>query len=33
MKLRSDIRINRRLYRKGTEISWLRVYPFFLLHY
>ncbi|MCB1736694.1 MAG: hypothetical protein KDI42_01080 [Gammaproteobacteria bacterium] len=32
MKLRSDIRINRKLYRQGTEISWFRVYPFFLLH-
>jgi hypothetical protein len=32
MKLRTDITINGRLYPKGTEVSWFRIYPFFLLH-
>ncbi|MCB1734114.1 MAG: hypothetical protein H6981_05660 [Gammaproteobacteria bacterium] len=32
MKLRSDIRINRKHYPAGSEISWFRVYPFFLVH-
>lgn len=32
MKLRRDIKIQRRWYHKGDEISWLKVYPFFLFH-
>jgi len=32
MKLRSDIRINGKLHRKGTTIPWYSIYPFFLIH-
>lgn len=32
MKLHSDITINGKLHQKGSEISWLKIYPFFLLH-
>ena len=32
MKLRADMTINGRLYAKGADVSWLKIYPFFLLH-
>ncbi len=32
MKLRSEITINGKVWPKGSEISWLKIYPFFLLH-
>jgi len=32
MKLRGDIKINGKLYPKGSEISGLKIYPFFLFH-
>ena len=32
MKLRARMTINGRQYRKGDEIPWYGVYPFFLLH-
>lgn len=32
MKLRADITINGRLYKKGEEIAWYKIYPFFLVH-
>jgi len=32
MKLRSDIKINGRLHRKGSSIPWYGIYPFFLIH-
>jgi hypothetical protein len=32
MKLRANMTINGRSYRKGDEIAWYAVYPFFLLH-
>ena len=32
MKLRTDMTINGKLHKKGTEISWKLVYPFFLFH-
>lgn len=32
MKLHSKITINGRVYRKGDEIAWYTVYPFFLIH-
>jgi len=32
LKLQSDIRINRVLHKKGSIISWWKIYPFFLLH-
>jgi hypothetical protein len=32
MKLQGNMTINGRSYRKGDEIAWYAVYPFFLLH-
>lgn len=32
MKLHSDLTINGKQYRKGQEISWLMIYPFFMVH-
>ena len=32
MKLHGDMEINGRAFKKGDEISWLRVYPFFMVH-
>lgn len=32
MKLSSEITINGSVYAKGDEISWLKIYPFFLFH-
>ena len=32
MKLQGNMTINGRSYRKGDEISWYAVYPFFLFH-
>jgi len=32
MKLKSNIKINKRTYAKGTDISWYVIYPFFLVH-
>ena len=32
MKLHTDFTINGKLYRKGTEVSWKYIYPFFLFH-
>lgn len=32
MKLDREITINKRLYPKGAEISWLSIYPFFMVH-
>ncbi len=32
MKLASEITINGTAYPKGSDISWFKVYPFFLLH-
>jgi hypothetical protein len=32
MKMRGDITINGRLYKKGSDVPKLAIYPFFLLH-
>jgi hypothetical protein len=32
VKLRGDIKINGKLYRKGSELPWYSIYPFFLFH-
>lgn len=32
MKLRSDITINGKVYPKGYELPWYKIYPFFLIH-
>lgn len=32
MKLHGDITINGKPYRKGSEVPWYTIYPFFLLH-
>jgi hypothetical protein len=32
MKIASSIKINNRTYAKGTDISWYKIYPFFLIH-
>ncbi|MDX1570268.1 MAG: hypothetical protein R3200_07265 [Xanthomonadales bacterium] len=32
MKLSGDITINGKLYKKGAEIPWYWIYPFFLIH-
>lgn len=32
MKLHGNITINNRRYAKGEDISWLKIYPFFLVH-
>ena len=32
MKLSSDITINGKLYAKGIEVPWYKIYPFFLIH-
>ena len=32
MKLRSDMTINGKLHRKGSDIPWKFIYPFFLVH-
>lgn len=32
MKLHGDITLNGRMYSKGTDVPWFRVYPFFLFH-
>jgi len=32
MKLPSDITINGKLYAKGSELPWYKIYPFFLIH-
>jgi len=32
MKLQGDITINNQVYPKGTDISWYKIYPFFLAH-
>lgn len=32
MKLQSDMTINGKAYKKGDEVSWLFVYPFFFVH-
>lgn len=32
MKLHGDITINNKLYKKGSEIPWKFIYPFFLVH-
>ncbi len=32
MKLRGNMTINGRAYRKGDEVPWYAVYPFFLVH-
>ena len=32
MKRRHDIKLKGKWHRKGSEISWLKIYPFFLLH-
>jgi hypothetical protein len=32
MKLHGQITINGRLYAKGAEVPWFKIYPFFLLH-
>ncbi len=32
MKIASEIKINNRTYAKGTDISWYKIYPFFLFH-
>jgi hypothetical protein len=32
MRLSGDITINGTVYPKGSEVGWLKVYPFFLLH-
>ena len=32
MRLRSDLKINGKIHRKGTSIPWYSIYPFFLVH-
>ena len=32
MKLHGDITINNKLYKKGSQIPWKFIYPFFLVH-
>lgn len=32
MKLHGEISVNGKKYRKGSEISWLAIYPFFMIH-
>ena len=32
MKLQGQLSINGKKYKKGDEISWVKVYPFFLIH-
>lgn len=32
MKINGDISINGKKYQKGTNVPWLLIYPFFLLH-
>ncbi len=32
MKLHGDVTINKRKYRKGEDVAWYMIYPFFLLH-
>lgn len=32
MKLHSDLKINGKMYRKGEEVPWFSIYPFFLFH-
>lgn len=32
MKLQGAITLNGRMYAKGTDVPWYRVYPFFLIH-
>ena len=32
MRLRTDLKINGRLHRKGSSIAWYSIYPFFLVH-
>jgi hypothetical protein len=32
MRLQGSITINNRMYAKGTEVPWYKVYPFFLIH-
>lgn len=32
MKARSDITINGKVYKKGSEFAWYMIYPFFLIH-
>ena len=32
MKLRTSMTINGKVYAKGTDVPWLAIYPFFLLH-
>jgi len=32
MKLRTDLKINGKLHRKGSSIAWYSIYPFFLVH-
>jgi len=32
MKLHSSITINNKTYAKGSDISWYKIYPFFLFH-
>jgi len=32
MKLHSDMKINGKMYKKGMDIPWYTIYPFFMLH-
>jgi len=32
MKLNSEIKINGKLYTKGSDLPWYNIYPFFLVH-
>ena len=32
MRLEGNITINNRTYAKGTDVSWYKIYPFFLVH-
>lgn len=32
MKLQGSIKINNRMYAKGSEVPWYKIYPFFLVH-
>ena len=32
MRLQGDITINGRLYPRGTDVPWFKIYPFFLIH-
>lgn len=32
IKLRTDIEITGRTHRKGTELAWYKIYPFFMVH-